>query len=82
MRSASREVPLDPYTLPNKGYDIALWTTDAGKIRSTGIRFADASLAHLADREGVRTVFTTDRRDFSIIRLKRNRSLKLIPDIR
>lgn len=46
------------------------------------IQFADACLAHLAEREGIRTVFTTDRRDFSIIRLKRNRSLRLIPEIR
>ena len=36
-------------------------------------RLADAALAHLAERENIRTVFTLDRRDFSIIRLKRNR---------
>ena len=46
------------------------------------IQFADAAIAYLAERENIRTVFTTDRRDFSIIRLKRNRSLKLIPDAR
>jgi predicted nucleic acid-binding protein len=51
------------------------------RYESAGIPLADAALAHLADREGIRTIFTTDRRDFSIIRLKRNRSLKLIPDI-
>jgi predicted nucleic acid-binding protein len=45
-----------------------------------GIQFADAALAHLAERENIRTVFTTDRRDFSIIRLKRNRTLKLLPE--
>jgi predicted nucleic acid-binding protein len=45
------------------------------------LQFADAVLAHLAERENIRTVFTTDRRDFSIIRLKRNRTLRLIPDI-
>lgn len=44
------------------------------------IQFADAALAHLAERENIRTIFTLDRRDFSIIRLKRNRALKLIPD--
>ena len=37
-------------------------------------------LAHLAERENIRSVFTTDRQT-SIIRLKRNRSLKLIPNI-
>jgi uncharacterized protein len=51
------------------------------RYESCGLQLADAALAHLAGREGVRTVFTTDRRDFSIIRLKRNRTLRLIPDI-
>jgi predicted nucleic acid-binding protein len=46
-----------------------------------GLQLTDDALAHLADRENIWTVFTTDRRDFSIIRLKRNRSLKLIPDL-
>ena len=69
----------------------AVLTLDGGELagiaaimaryESAGIQLADAALAHLADREGIRTLFTTDRRDFSIIRLKRNRSLKLIPDI-
>lgn len=45
------------------------------------LQFADAALIHLADREDVSTVFTTERRDFSIVRLKRNRALKLIPDV-
>ena len=44
------------------------------------LQFADAALVYLAEREGIRTVFTTDRRDFTILRLKRNRTLKLIPD--
>jgi predicted nucleic acid-binding protein len=51
------------------------------RYESTGLQLADAALAHLADREGIRTVFTTDRRDFSIIRLKRNRMLTLIPEV-
>jgi predicted nucleic acid-binding protein len=51
------------------------------RYESSGVQFADAALAHLADRENIRSVFTTDRRDFSIIRLKRNRSLKLLPTV-
>jgi uncharacterized protein len=50
------------------------------QYESSGVQFADAALAHLADRENIRTAFTTDRRDFSIIRLKRNRILKLLPE--
>jgi uncharacterized protein len=51
------------------------------RYESAGLQLADATLAHLAERENIRTVFTVDRRDFSIIRLKRNRTLKLIPDV-
>ena len=42
-------------------------------------QLADAALVHLADREGVHTIFTLDRRDFSVYRLSRNRPLRLIP---
>jgi predicted nucleic acid-binding protein len=69
----------------------ALLSLDAGDVpaiaalmkryASCGLQLADAALAHLAEREGIRTVFTIDRRDFSIIRLKRNRALKLLPDV-
>jgi predicted nucleic acid-binding protein len=51
------------------------------RYEDAGLQLADAALTHLAEREGIRTVFTIDRRDFSIIRLKRNRTLRLIPDI-
>ena len=46
-----------------------------------GLQLADAALIHLAEREGIRTVFTLDRRDFSIVRLKRNRPVRLIPEV-
>jgi predicted nucleic acid-binding protein len=51
------------------------------RYESSGLQFADAALAHLAERENIRSVFTTDRRDFSIIRLKRNRALKLLTEV-
>src|SRR5262249_41013712 len=66
--------------LPLTGDDLPAVAAIMGRYEDAGIQFADATLAHLAEREGVRTVFTTDRRDFSIIRLKRNRPLKIIPD--
>ena len=50
------------------------------RFEDSGIQVADAALACLADREDIRTVFTLDRRDFSIVRLKRNRTLRLIPE--
>jgi predicted nucleic acid-binding protein len=49
------------------------------RYEDSGIQLADAALAYLAERENIRTVFTLDRWDFSLIRLKRNRALTLLP---
>ena len=38
-------------------------------------RLADAALVHLAERENIDTIFTLDRRDFSIYRTASNRVL-------
>src|SRR5262249_49134463 len=51
------------------------------RYEDSGIQLADAALVYLAERENLRTVFTLDRRDFSIIRLKRNRALTIIPEV-
>ncbi|HEU5117400.1 MAG TPA: PIN domain-containing protein [Isosphaeraceae bacterium] len=51
------------------------------RYEDTGLQLADAALAYIAEHEGIRTVFTLDRRDFLILRLKRGRSLRLIPDV-
>jgi predicted nucleic acid-binding protein len=49
------------------------------RYKSLGIQLADASLAHLANREGIETMFTLDRRDFSVIRLARGKKFRIIP---
>jgi predicted nucleic acid-binding protein len=49
------------------------------KYRDLGIQLADASLVHLANREGVETVFTLDRRDFSVLRRAHGKKFRLIP---
>ena len=49
------------------------------RYEDAGLQLADAALVCLAERENIRTVFTTDRRDFSLIRLKRNRPLMIVP---
>jgi uncharacterized protein len=67
-------LPLDANDLPAV---VALMQ----RYENAGLQFADAAVAHLAERENIRTVFTTDRRDSSIIRLKRNRMLKIIPEV-
>ena len=67
--------------LPLGADDVAAVAALMKRYESTSLQLADAALAHLAEREKIRTVFTTDRRDFSIIRLKRNRTLKLLPEV-
>jgi uncharacterized protein len=42
-------------------------------------QLADAALVHLAGREAIDTIFTLDRRDFSVYRTSRGRALRIIP---
>jgi uncharacterized protein len=44
-------------------------------------QLADAALVHLANRESIDTIFTLDRRDFSVYRSARNRRFRLIPEL-
>jgi hypothetical protein len=45
-------------------------------------QLADATLVYLAGREKIDTIFTLDRRDFSIYRPSHKRSFRIIPEIR
>ena len=49
------------------------------RYHKIGAQLADACLVYLAEREGIDTVFTLDRRDFSVYRYGKNRRLKIIP---
>jgi hypothetical protein len=49
------------------------------KYEGLRIQLADASLVHLANREGIDIIFTLDRRDFSVLRLARGKKPRLIP---
>jgi predicted nucleic acid-binding protein len=49
------------------------------RYESIGAQLADAALIHLAEREGIRTIFTLDRRNFSVYHLKGNRALTFLP---
>ena len=44
-------------------------------------QLADAALVHLAQREQIETIFTLDRRDFSIYRSGRKRTFRIVPEI-
>jgi hypothetical protein len=49
------------------------------RYRELGAQAADAALVYLAERESIDTVFTLDRRDFSVYRMAGNRTLCLLP---
>lgn len=41
--------------------------------------FADATLVHVAEREGLRTILTIDHDDFETYRIGRNAKFRIIP---
>jgi predicted nucleic acid-binding protein len=43
-------------------------------------QLADAALVYLADREGIDTIVTLDRRDFSVYRSARRRPFRILPE--
>ncbi len=51
-----------------------MWT-----YRDRGVDFADAALVCVAERDGIDTVFTVDRKDFAIYRLSGRRRIKILP---
>jgi predicted nucleic acid-binding protein len=56
--------------------DIAEVMKEYANIRP---QMADAALVYLANREGIDTIFTLDRRDFRVYRSAQNRPFRIIP---
>ena len=50
------------------------------RYTSLGAQLADAALMYIAERRGIGTVFTLDRRDFSVYRTTDGRALDIVPD--
>ena len=50
------------------------------KYRDQGFQLADASLMHLANREGIDKVLTLDRTDFELYRTPLGKRLTILPD--
>lgn len=50
------------------------------RYRSIKAQLADASLVYLAERDGIDTIFTLNRRDFSVFRFGRDRAFKILPE--
>lgn len=60
--------------------DALPWMADfLRRYERLGAQLADAALVYLAEREKIDTVFTLDRRDFSVYRMAGGRGLKLLP---
>ncbi len=49
------------------------------RYASAGAQMADAAVMYVAERERIDTVFTLDRRDFSIYRTTDGRALSIVP---
>jgi len=49
------------------------------KYESTRLQLADVALVYLAARERIETIFTLDRRDFSLYRMGRRRAFRIVP---
>ena len=43
-------------------------------------QLANAALVHLANRDDIDTIFTLDRRDFSVYRSAKNRPFRIVPE--
>jgi len=50
------------------------------KYASLRPQLADAALVYLARRDGIETIFTLDRRDFSVYRTARKRPFHILPE--
>ena len=62
----------------SEGQAIAAVMKKYGSIRP---QLADAALVYLASRERIDTIFTLDRRDFSIYRTGRQRAFRILPQM-
>ena len=69
-----------PYTiLPLTASDVPGINGILAKYQDQGFQLADAALMHLAEREGISTVFTIDQSDFSLYRNQKGQPLFLLP---
>jgi predicted nucleic acid-binding protein len=49
------------------------------RYRDQPMDLADAALVHVANRQGLRKIFTLDRRHFEVYRLDRRRRFTIVP---
>jgi hypothetical protein len=67
--------------LPLADSDASAIAEVMGKYADMEPQLADATLVHLAQRDGIETIFTLDRRDFSVYRGSRKRAFRILPEV-
>jgi len=70
-----REMSVEPVTTP----DIARTTEILKRYADANIGFVDASLVAVAERLGITTILTTDRRHFSLVTPAHGPAFSLLP---
>lgn len=64
---------------PDAGFPV--WCRDfLHQYRDLQPQVADATLVYLADKLDTRTIFTLDRRDFTVFRNRRGQAFQLLPE--
>ena len=66
--------------LPLAGTEAKAIASLMNKYESIRPQLADAALVYLAGREHIDTIFTLDRRDFSVYRTARRRAFRILPE--
>ena len=65
--------------LPLAGTEAASIASLMMKYEDMRPQLADAALVYLARRDGIKTIFTLDRRDFAVYRGSRRRAFEIVP---
>lgn len=68
--------------LPLTGSEAKAIASVMKRYESVRPQLADAALVYLAARERIETIFTLDRRDFSVYRTGRKRPFRILPELK
>lgn len=81
MKALSGLVQSGAVTLAELDEQALAWSVAyMDRYASLGAQLADAALMYLAEREGITTVLTLDRRDFAVYRTSDGRALHIVPE--
>jgi uncharacterized protein len=64
---------------PMTDADLPALDTLMARYADRPMDFADATLVHVAEREGIRTILTIDHADFETYRIGRNAKFRILP---